>query len=316
MANEASVKFTTEEAPSSTRGTWPRFFSWNDSDNLDAGTSIAVLSKVAEVWKMRSSGIPALLFGDQLAAHRRADTVEYALDLGLFLFPLAKNTSQLIHPLDEAPSGVLHLVTRNNHEEAVMDGMLTNSKTRDALLMAAYDAERRGFTRPIIRLAFRRRGLRPFDPELMQSNVRANLGMVETGETPVEAARRATAAVLQDARERAADVRGTVASGRFMVQRGVFHSPFLLLEKHRQASAEAAKERQDNADRTPARAKKKAGKERDRAEKAAARALRRCCVCTDKEYRGGKAWTGSVQQFSGMPHVRQVFPSGDRAGAG
>lgn len=281
-----------EEAPSTTRGTWPRFFCWNDTGYLDADTFKAVLSKVAEVWHVRNPGIPALLFGDQLAAHRRADIVEFALTLGLFLFSLAANTSHITQPLDEAPFGVLQLVTRHNHEVAVMDGMLTNSNTRDALLMAAYAAERRAFTRPVISGAFRRRGLWPFDPKLMQANVRANLGMVETGETPEEAARSAAAAVIQAAQERVADARGRVTSGRAVVQRGVVHSPFMLLEKHRQALAEEAQERQDKADRSAARATKKAGKERERADKAAARELRRCRVCTVKEYRGGKAWTG------------------------
>lgn len=74
-SKEATVNFTMEEAPSTTRGTWPRFFCWNDTGYLDADTLKAVLSKVAEVWPMRSPGIPALLFGDQLAAHRRADIV-------------------------------------------------------------------------------------------------------------------------------------------------------------------------------------------------------------------------------------------------
>lgn len=248
-ANEATVNFTMEEAPSTTRGTWPRFFCWTDTGYLDADTFKAVLSKVAEVWHVRNPGIPALLFGDQLAAHRRADIAEFALTLGLFLFSLAANTSHITQPLDEAPFGVLQLVTRHNHEVAVMDGMLTNSNTRDALLMAAYAAERRAFTRPVISGAFRRRGLWPFDPKLMQANVRANLGMVETGETPEEAARSAAAAVIQAAQERVAYARGRVNSGRAVVQRGVVHSPFMLLEKHRQALAEEAQERQDKADR-------------------------------------------------------------------
>lgn len=71
---------------------------------------------------MRNPGIPPLLFGDQLAAHRRAEIVEFALALGLFLFSLAANTFQITQLLDEAPLRMLQLVTRNNHVVAVMDG--------------------------------------------------------------------------------------------------------------------------------------------------------------------------------------------------
>eukprot|EP00170_Pyropia_yezoensis_P003730 contig_15682_g3741 len=132
-AIEATVKFTMDEVPSSTLATWPRLFCWIDTGYLDADTFKEVLAEVEEVWNVRNPGIPALLFGDQLVARRRADTVEFVLGLGLFLFSLAKNTPHVTQPLDEAPLGVLHLVTRNNHDEAVMDGMLTKFNTRRAV---------------------------------------------------------------------------------------------------------------------------------------------------------------------------------------
>lgn len=46
------------------------------------------------------------------------------------------------------------------------------------------------------------------------------------------------------------------------------------------------------ADRSAAQASKKTERERERAETAAARRSRRCRVCADKEYGGGKEWTG------------------------
>lgn len=181
--DEAPIIFAMEKSPSTTWGTWLRFYCWNDTGYFDIDTFKAVTSKAAEVWHERCPGIPALLFGDQLAAHRRADVVEYALELGLYLFSLPKNTSHSTQPLDKAPFGALQAVTRRNHEAAVMEGMLTDANTRDALLMAAYAAERRAFTRPVIIGAFRRCGLWPFRPAVLQANVRANLGMVTTGET-------------------------------------------------------------------------------------------------------------------------------------
>lgn len=95
------------------------------------------------------------------------------------------------------------------------------------------------------------------------------------------------------------------------MKRGVVLSPFLLLEKHRQVLAEEAEERQDKADRSAARATKKVGKERERAEKAAAREQLRCRVCSDKEYRGGKAWTGCLSNtFLVCPTFSKSFRAG------
>lgn len=133
----APVNYVMEQAPSITRGTWPCYYCWNDTGFLDADTFKAVLGKVAEVWNNLHPGIPALLFGDQLASHRRADIVEHALWLGLFLFSLPKNSSHFNQPLDAAPFGAFKADTTHRNEASMMDAILTNTSTRDTLLMAA-----------------------------------------------------------------------------------------------------------------------------------------------------------------------------------
>lgn len=92
-ASETPVNFVIEKALSKARGTLPRYYCWNDTGYLDADTFKAVLVKVSEEWRMRHPGIPALLFGNQLASHRGADIVELAMWLGLYLFSLPKDTS-------------------------------------------------------------------------------------------------------------------------------------------------------------------------------------------------------------------------------
>jgi len=118
---------------------------------------------VDELFHARYPGIQALLFGDQLAAQRRADIVEYALGLGMFFFSLSKNTSHITQTLDEAPFGTMQAEKARRNEEALMDGVLTNTNTRDALQLAAYAAERRAFTGSIIHGAVRA-GLTAFRP--------------------------------------------------------------------------------------------------------------------------------------------------------
>jgi len=68
---------------------------WNDTGYLEGAVFEAVLAKVAEEWSTRNSGMPALLFGYQLTAHRRADSAECATNFKLFRFFLAPSTS---HP--------------------------------------------------------------------------------------------------------------------------------------------------------------------------------------------------------------------------
>ena len=103
----ATVRFTMENAPRVTRGTWPRYYVWNDSGYLDANVFKTDVTKVSEEFHTKYPGLKALLLGDQLSAHRRADIVDFALGLDLFLFCLSKNTSHITQPLDEAPFAAL-----------------------------------------------------------------------------------------------------------------------------------------------------------------------------------------------------------------
>lgn len=279
-------------APAITRGTWPRYYCWTDTGYLDADNFKGILANVAEEWRARNPGTPALLFADQLAAHRRADIVEYALGLGLYIFSLRKNTSHFNQPLDAAPFGALHTKKTHRTEEAMIDAILTNASTRDTLLQAAYEAERRAFGRPVISGAFRRCGLWPFDPDLMQAAARVTLGMHGTKETVVEAARRAAADVIQAAQQRVDESSAAVVSGRAVVKRGVVHSPVSLLEQHRRTEEETAKDKDAKDARRVERAENKAERDRPKAEKAASRELRRCRGCAGKVYCGGKSWTG------------------------
>lgn len=86
----------------------------------------------------------------------------------------------------------------------------------------------------------------------------------------MEAARSAAAAVLQGAQERVDGAASTSIGGRAVVRRGEVHSPFQLLDRHREMEAAAATELKDKADRSALRATKKADRHRERAENAAA----------------------------------------------
>lgn len=85
---EPSVNFFLERASQITRRSWPRFFSWTDTGFLDADLFGRAMDLVADAWAVRNPGIPLLLFGDQCSAHMRADTLERALERGMYLFSL------------------------------------------------------------------------------------------------------------------------------------------------------------------------------------------------------------------------------------
>jgi len=289
---EATVDLNLEHAPRVTRGIWPRYYVWNDTRYVEADTFKPVLTKGAEEFHALYPCMSARLFGDQLAANRRADIVEFATGLDLFLFSLAKNTSHMTQPLDEAPFATLQADRVRRNEVAIMDGMLTSTSSRDTLLMAACEAECRAFSRPIIIGAFRRRGLWPFDADLVKANVRANLGLVDSGGTAADAARHAATMVIQAAQDRVDQSKARPKNVKAVVQRGVVHFPFLLLARHQEMEAVPAKEAAAKVDRREKREQKKQQQEKLLVGKVAARETQRCRVSVSKVRRGGKTWVG------------------------
>jgi len=214
------------------------------------------------------------------------------MNFKLFLFSLAPSISHFTQFLDETPFGALQAGRTRRSEVAVMDAVLTNTSSRDTLLLAAYAAERRAFTRPIIQASFRRRGLWPFNSDMMKANVRANRRMVETGETAVEAARSAASQVIRAAQERVNASRAGAQSSRAAAKKRVLHSPFLLLDQHRKMVEEAAKEALAKAVRHADKEQRKISKDRSAAHRAAARERHRCRRCANSVCHGGKTWTG------------------------
>lgn len=146
---QSSVNFALEWATRATRRSWPR---WTDTGFLDADLFGRVVDLVADEWAVRSPGIPLLLVGDQCSAHMRADTLERALERGLYQFFLVANSYHFLQPLDAAPFRRFHRQLRFTNDQFVLDALLTGGSTRDALLAAAFHCERRSFT-PVWRLA-------------------------------------------------------------------------------------------------------------------------------------------------------------------
>jgi len=137
---EAAVNYTMEKVEARTQGTLSWSYCWNSTGYLDADAFKAVQAKAGEEWSTRKTGINAVQFSDQLAARRRADIVEFAMTLKLFISSPAPKNSHTIQLLDEVSFGALQSGNTRRNEEAVMDAVLTNTDSRDTLLLSAYAA--------------------------------------------------------------------------------------------------------------------------------------------------------------------------------
>jgi len=286
------VNFTLEQAPRTSRRAWPRFYCWTETGYLDGPCFRAVIHLFAAEWRTRNPGREALLFGDQLGAHRQPDTIAAALEKGVYLFSLPPNTSHINQPLDESPFGGLKRDAATGNEQEILDALVSGTSVWDTLLSAAYVAERRTLTPQSIVGAFRRCARWPFDAAAMLARVGANVGLVPPGDTVQSKARAAAAAVLLGAQQRVDATRRRSVSGQATVARGVLHAPEALLAQHRAREAARAAALVVREARVAEAAQQRVRKEVDAAWRATQRENNRCRVCCKTVRRGGGGWLG------------------------
>ena len=182
------------------------------------------------------------------------------------------------------------MVTRSNNEQLVIDGKMTNTGTKDALVASAFAVERVAFRPHIIREAFRTTGIFPYDRSVIMARAKENLGVGEDGGTDLEMARSAAAEVIRAAKERVDAAAVEVRGGQASVKRAVLHSPEALLEQHREREADRLQKAEEVQERRVKRAKLREDKLMEKADKVAALAGRTCQACLEREHRGGGGW--------------------------
>jgi len=250
------------------------------------------MAKFFDEWVTRNPGIPSILFGDQLGVHRQPDIIERALGKSVYLFLLPRNASHITQPLDEAPFGVFQRLVATGAQQGVIDGMLGDEGTRNALLEAAYAAKSRAFLPNVIIGAFRRCGLWPFDPERMLSQVADALGFGHTDSSTRGVSSAAVADVINEANSRAKASKKRTSTGSTVVLRAVLDAPDALLGQSKEIRANKASDEAVKAARAISRAHKWVRKAEKESVAAAARVATLCRVYATRTYREGKGWSG------------------------
>jgi len=142
----SDVKCSLQRAAKVTCRSWPRVFTWKDTGFVNAKLFRKIVDQVAEEWATRNPGLPLLLFGDQGPAHMSADSLERALRRALYLFFLLANSSHCLQPLDAEPFAVFQHILRATNVSYLIDAIMSRNAARNALLAAAFHADRRAFT--------------------------------------------------------------------------------------------------------------------------------------------------------------------------
>lgn len=268
-----------------------RLYGWTDSGFVDAPTFAAVMDVFCREWQLRNPGKECIVIGDQLGAHRQVEVVRMATKHNVHCWWLVANTSHFLQVLDDKCFARVKTVMPVLSEEKVIEALLSGEATRDCLLEAAYEAERRAFTRETIMASFKSVGLCPWSRERVVELARVNLGIGLPSDGVADQARAAAVAVIRQAQEKRCAEKKQVISGNAVVKKAKIYCGRDLLAQH---SAQMAMEEANTASRAAAAAEKEATKVANaakKAEQAAQRALLVCRVCEVRTHRGGKGWS-------------------------
>jgi len=178
----SDVKCSLQRAAKVTCRSWPRVFTWKDTGFVNAKLFRKIVDQVAEQWATRNPGLPLLLFGDQGPAHMSADSLERALRRALYLFFLPANSSHC-QPLDAEPFAVFQHILRATNVSYLLDAIMSRNAARNALLAAAFHADRRAFTPEAVSKTFITTELWPLNPKVVLARAFENLGVVIPGVT-------------------------------------------------------------------------------------------------------------------------------------
>jgi len=134
-----------------------------------------VMAKFCELWTTQHPGLNAWLFGEQLGAHIDESIVARSMQQHVFMWFFAANTSHFLQPLHCTPFAVLKKKLKELCTDSLSQALFTKEHKKSLLSSIVFEAIKESFTPEVIKSSFKRTGVWPWDPELIQRNAQENL---------------------------------------------------------------------------------------------------------------------------------------------
>jgi hypothetical protein len=166
-----------------------RFFMVSESGFFDSASMALACREFEKVWQLHHPGLACLCIWDQCGIHRVRDVLKPGLENNVYYFSSLANASHIIAILDGLPFAVyktqLKLIFNEDMFAAVLCGDVTGAQC--ALLVAAFAAEDKAFSKIVLTRGFFDRGLVPFDEEKQRQLVKEAVGLTRRAHSGVEA---------------------------------------------------------------------------------------------------------------------------------
>ena len=260
---------------------WVRYYAYTTSGYSNRALHALIMKKFCKIWTSWHQTAICWLFGDQLAAHKSAETVKACMDERVMCWLLPANTLHFLQPLDDKIFARFKQVLKSNGKLVGKGSTAAELTATSALYHAAYEAERIAFTDKVIICAFENTGLYPFNLQRIMSLTMDNLGKKEvaTKAKYVQAMRKAVEHKLHKPGPKIEMMKGTA-----WVQATKLFLPYELVEAHEKTK----KEKEEKA-----KMKRKAA-EQKKEEALAKRAAQTCgaegCTTVTRKEGGASGW--------------------------
>ncbi len=174
---EKSLKITVDTTHQVGNEDWFTFYAFSRTGYVNSVLFRNIIDCLIKVRAYKGQTRRLVLFGDNLAAHRDAETIAkaYKADIHLVFFP--PNCSHFIQPLDSYPFARFKQVLQILQRKQYFGSFFNDSLQSFTDLRLAGDAFREAFTKETIIAAFRDTGLFPFNKQLILTRAQSNVGI-------------------------------------------------------------------------------------------------------------------------------------------
>jgi hypothetical protein len=168
------------------RGSAPVFWAFTESGLVNTKLWMVIMKKFAKIWFATHPGLEPVVVTDNLNCHTNAEILEWCIKSHVHTFFLPAHSTQWSNPLDqeiftEFKNVLRSMVKRGLSLLAAKKEGLTNSilcTAQKAVTALTSDGGH------LIRVAFKKTGLVPFQAKIFLANAKLNIGEINEASSP------------------------------------------------------------------------------------------------------------------------------------
>lgn len=157
------------------RGECQTYWGFTESGYLDGELWLPILKKLQEHMAILAPGIEPLLLVDNLSVHKSPEALKFCVNNNIHVAFLPSNTTHFLQPEDDLIFAQFKKVLVT-HLQKMLVAVTAKERALGTILLQAAQEARKAITPEVVRAAFKRVGICPFDKEVILKAAYHNIG--------------------------------------------------------------------------------------------------------------------------------------------